>query len=146
MEREGKAVLIGEYQHTIDTKGRLIMPARFRDDLGNHFIITKGLDNCLFVYSLTEWAVLEERIRALPLSQARDLQRFFFSGAAEAEVDRQGRILIPAHLREYAAITKDIVINGALVRAEIWNKEKWQNQNSALTSDRIAEAMEKIGF
>ena len=122
------------------------MPSKLRDDLGNLFIITKGLDNCLFVYSKDEWSILEEKIKILPLSKSRDLQRFFFSGACEAESDKQGRVLIPSNLREYAKLEKDIVILGALNRCEIWNKDMWEAQRNTLTSDAIAEAMNEIGF
>ena len=110
-------MLIGEYQHTLDPKGRVNFPARLRESLGSTFIITKGLDNCLYVYSMEEWKVLEDKIRALPMSKSRNLQRFFFAGAAEAEPDKQGRVLIPAHLREYAGLTKDVTVIGASVRA-----------------------------
>lgn len=139
-------MLIGEYSHSVDDKGRINIPSKFRNDLGENFIITKGLDNCLFVYPFAEWKVLEERIKELPLSQSRDLQRFFFSGACEAEIDKQGRVVIPLNLREYAGISRDVVISGASFRAEIWNKENYEKQSLALTSDRIIEAMDKIGF
>src|SRR5690554_3808910 len=113
-------MLIGEFQHNIDPKGRISIPSRFRVDLGERFIVTKGLDNCLFVYSLDEWGRLEEKIKALPLARSRDLQRFFFSGACEVETDKQGRILIPNNLRTYAGLERDAMIIGASVRAEIW--------------------------
>jgi MraZ protein len=140
------ALLIGQYQHNIDPKGRMIMPSKFRDDLGEHFIVTKGLDGCLFVYSLAEWQVLEGKIRALPLSRSRELQRFFFSGAYEAEVDKQGRILISAPLRAYARLEKDVVVIGASTRCEIWDAAAWASQADALTPDTIAQAMNDLGF
>ena len=96
----------GEFRHSIDTKGRLFIPARLRDELGEHFTVTRGLDKCLAIYPEAEWNVLEERIRNLPMSKARDLQRFFFSSAFDAELDSQGRILLPAVLRTYAGLTK----------------------------------------
>ena len=139
-------VLIGEFQHNIDAKGRIFVPARIREDLGEQFIITKGLDNCLYVYSMEEWKVLEDKIRALPMSKSRNLQRFFFAGAAEAEPDKQGRVLIPAHLREYAGLTKDVTVIGASVRAEIWDSERYQSSCEELTSDSIAESMDELGF
>lgn len=139
-------MLIGEYQHNVDLKGRVIVPARFRDDLGDKFIVTKGLDNCLFVYSPAEWEKLEEKIRALPLSRSRDLQRFFFSGATEVETDKQGRILLPQNLRSYAGLEKDIYVVGVSIRCEIWDKQRWENQNAHLTADAIAEAMNELGF
>lgn len=139
-------MLIGEYQHALDPKGRVNFPARLRESLGTTFIITKGLDNCLYAYSLEEWKVLEDKIRALPMSKSRNLQRFFFAGAAEAEPDKQGRVLIPAHLREYAGLSKDVTIIGASVRAEIWDSERYQASCEELTSDSIAESMDELGF
>ena len=139
-------MLIGEYQHTLDPKGRVNFPARLRESLVSTFIITKGLDNCLYVYSMEEWKVLEDKIRALPMSKSRNLQRFFFAGAAEAEPDKQGRVLIPAHLREYAGLTKDVTVIGASVRAEIWDSERYQSSCEELTSDSIAESMDELGF
>jgi MraZ protein len=139
-------MLIGEYQHNIDAKGRIIMPSRFREDLGDGFILTKGLDNCLFVYPKEEGAVLVERIKALPLSKSRDLQRFLFAGAAEVEPDKQGRIVIPANLREYAGLDRDITVIGATPRAEIWDSLRWKERVAGLTAGTIAEAMSELGF
>ncbi|HAN44009.1 MAG TPA: division/cell wall cluster transcriptional repressor MraZ [Ruminococcaceae bacterium] len=139
-------MLIGEYLHSLDTKGRVNFPAKLREALGERFIITKGLDNCLFVYSYDEWKILEDKIRTLPMSKSRNLQRFLFSGAVEVEPDKQGRIVLPQNLREYASLTKDIMIIGASVRAEIWDKEKWERGCGELTSDMIAEAMDELGF
>ena len=101
-------MLIGEYQHNIDPKGRVIVPSKFREDLGERFYVTKGLDGCLFVLSPTEWDKLQEKIMAMPISKARSLQRFFFSGAAEMEPDKQGRILLPQHHHEHACLAKDL--------------------------------------
>ena len=137
-------MLIGEYQHNIDPKGRVIMPSKFREDLGSSFFITKGLDGCLFVLSPDEWTRMQEKIGAMPLSRARGLQRFFFSGAVEAQPDRQGRFLIPQPLRDYAALSKDVTIIGASSRAEIWDTERWEAFNSTLTQDSIAEAMDSL--
>ena len=139
-------LLIGEYAHTLDQKGRVNFPAKLREDLGERFILTKGLDDCLAAYSATEWAGIEARIKALPMSKARDLQRFFFSSAVEVEADKQGRIVIPANLRSYAGLEKDILIIGASNRAEIWDKQRWEASCEALTSEQIAQAMEDIGF
>lgn len=139
-------LLIGEYSHNIDVKGRMIMPARFREILGEWFIVTKGLDNCLFVYSMQEWEVLENNIKSLPLSKSRKLQRFFFAGASVAEPDKQGRIVIPANLRQYAGLQKDVVVTGASTHVEIWDKERWAEQVEGLTAESIEEAMEEIGF
>ena len=137
-------MLIGEYQHNIDAKGRVAVPSKFRDDLGLQFYITKGLDECLFVLPLAEWNRLEEKIRALPISKARGLQRFFFSGAAEVQPDKQGRILIPQQLREHAYLDKEVTIIGTLNRVEIWNTEKWKTFNSNLTQDSIEDAMDML--
>lgn len=136
----------GEYRHSIDSKGRLFMPAKFREELGQSFIVTKGLDSCLFVYSNSAWEVLEQKICALPLSKSRDLQRFFFSSAAECLPDSQGRILLPANLREYAGLSKDASIIGVSGRVEIWDSSKWNDYNGAVTAEAIADAMEELGF
>ncbi len=138
------AMLIGEYQHNIDTKGRVIVPARFREDLGEHFYITKGLDGCLFVLSPEEWTRLQDKVKAMPISKARGLQRFFFSGAAEVEPDKQGRILIPQVLRDHAQLTKDVTFIGTSSRAEIWDSKRWNEFNSTLTEESIAEAMDML--
>ncbi|MEG2295244.1 MAG: division/cell wall cluster transcriptional repressor MraZ [Oscillospiraceae bacterium] len=139
-------MLIGEYQHTLDVKGRIHFPAKLREDLGETFIVTKGLDNCLFVYSLQEWSVLEDKIRSLPMSKSRGLQRFLFSGAVQVEPDKQGRIMLPINLREYASLDKEVMVIGASVRAEIWNKEKWNADCEEITSDMVSQAMEELGF
>lgn len=143
-------MFIGEYQHTIDPKGRIIMPSRFREGLGEKFVVTKGLDECLFVYSLEEWSNLENKLKDLPLANrdARAFIRFFFSGAAECEVDKQGRVLIPSNLREFAKLDKEIVITGVSTRIEIWGKDKWDsyNDNSGMDADGIAEKMSLLGI
>jgi MraZ protein len=139
-------MLIGQYNHNIDIKGRVFFPAKFRDDLGETFVVTRGLDNCLFVYSFEEWTSLEQKIKNLPLSKARDLQRFLFSGACEVNVDKQGRILIPANLREHAGLTKEATVVGVSNRCEIWSTEKWEKATSSLEPDAIALAMEELGF
>lgn len=140
----GTLMLIGEYQHNIDPKGRVAVPARFRDDLGALFYITKGLDNCLFVLPQDEWSRLVEKIKTMPISKARGLQRFFFSGAAEVVPDKQGRILIPQQLREHAELDKEVTFIGTSSRVEIWNSKKWAEFNSVLTQDSIAEAMDML--
>ena len=138
--------MLGQYPHNIDAKGRLFFPAKLREELGDSFIVTKGLDNCLFVYSEEAWAELEKKIAALPMSKSRGLQRFFFSGAAEVEPDKQGRILIPQPLRDYASIEKDVTFIGTGDRAEIWSTERWTQFNDNLTEDSIAEAMDALSF
>ncbi len=142
-------MLIGEYSHTIDTKGRVIVPVKFRSELGERFILTKGFDGCLYGYSLTEWAAIEEKIKTLPLitgKDARNFTRFFFSSAIECEFDSQGRILISQGLRAYASLEKDLVIIGVSSRIEIWSKDKWNEYNEAQDSDDIAEKMTLLGI
>lgn len=139
-------MLIGEYQHNIDLKGRVIVPSRFREDLGDCFYVTKGLDGCLFVLSAEGWKNLQEKVSAMPVSKARGLQRFFFSGAVEAEPDKQGRILIPQNLRTYASLDRDVTFIGTSSRAEIWDTAKWNEFNTSLTQDTIAEAMDELDF
>jgi MraZ protein len=138
-------MFMGEYRHAIDDKGRLIVPARFREGLGGTFVITRGLDRCLFAYPLSEWTQLEQKLKALPFTKAdaRKFTRFFFSGACEAEVDKQGRILIPANLRDYAGLKKDCVIIGVSTRVEIWCKELWE-EYSAESEESFAEIAESI--
>ncbi len=143
-------MLIGEYEHSLDVKGRLIMPAKLREDMGEKFIITKGLDGCLFGFSQTEWSNFEEKLKTLPLTNknARDFVRFFLSGAIECEIDKQGRFLIAGNLREYANMEKDVVIIGVGTRLEIWNKDKWKNYTSDenISADEIAENMTMLGI
>ena len=124
-------MLIGQYQHNIDAKGRVIFPARFREDLGERFYVTKGLDHCLFVLPPTEWTKLQDKIMAMPMGKARGIQRFFFSGAAEVEPDKQGRITLPAPLRAYAGLKKDLAVIGAGARVEIWDAESWSTYLAA---------------
>ncbi|MDP4152659.1 MAG: division/cell wall cluster transcriptional repressor MraZ [Bacillota bacterium] len=139
-------MLLGQYQHNIDTKGRLIIPGKFREDLGESFIVTRGVDNSLFVYPMKEWLLLDEKIRALPLSTGRDLQRFFFSNAEEVSPDAQGRILIPVTLRKYAHLNREVVVIGASSRVEIWDKTTWDKNADNLTSEAILDAMTELGF
>lgn len=145
-EERGDFGVKGEFRHSIDAKGRLFIPAKLREELGERFTVTRGLDKCLAIYPEAEWHILEDRIRALPMSRARDLQRFFFSSAFDAELDSQGRILLPAGLREYAGLSRDAVIIGASSRAEIWDGARWATYNDAITEERVAEAMEELGF
>ena len=141
-------MLVGEFQHNIDAKGRMIMPAKFRDELGEKFVITKGLDKCLFVFSQEEWEKLDEKLSELSLSQGRKIQRFFYGGMTECELDKQGRVLVPQTLREYADLFKDAVVVGLAKRAEIWNKDEWERQNSEFVedSDEVAIQMEELGI
>ena len=141
-------MLIGEYEHSLDVKGRLIMPSKLRQDIGEKFITTKGLDGCLFVFSENEWLNFEAKLKALPLSDknARNFVRFFLSGATECEIDKQGRFLIPANLREAANLEKDAVIVGVGTRLEIWDKETWQKCDENISADEIAENMTMLGI
>ncbi len=139
-------MLMGTFTHNMDAKGRMNFPVKLREILGDVFIITKGLDGCLFVYSTEGFEELADKIRQVPLSKGRELQRFFMAGACEAEADKQGRILIPQSLREYAGITKDVIVIGASTRAEIWDKEKWDKFNEDFSENKLEEAMEGIDF
>ncbi len=140
----------GEYQHTVDPKGRVIVPSKFREGLGEKFIVTKGLDSCLFAYSMDEWTSLENKLKTLPFTDkdVRAFIRFFFSGATECELDKQGRILIPQNLREYASLEKDIFIIGVSSRVEIWNKTNWDaySNDDSMSADKIAEKMAMLGI
>lgn len=143
-------MFMGEYNHTIDVKGRLIIPAKFRESLGDEFVITKGLDGCLFVYTDEEWQNFENKLRTLPLTNknARQFTRFFLAGAAACEVDKQGRILIPQVLREFALLEKEVVLVGVANRVEIWSRTRWQESMEAYDDDmdEVAENMEELGF
>ena len=139
-------MLLGRYEHTVDTKGRVSVPARFREDLGERFVITRGLDNCLALYSLNEWAVLAEKVKALPMAQARTIQRYLFTGAYETEIDAQGRMVIPQNLRTFAGITKDVVIAGLSNRAEVWDREAFDKSESSVSADDVVELMSQLGF
>ncbi len=147
-QKGGDEMLVGEFQHNIDTKGRIIVPAKFRDELGEKFVITKGLDKCLFVFSQQEWERLDEKLAEQSLSKGRKIQRFFYGGMTECEIDKQGRILVPQTLREYASLIKDAVIVGLAKRAEIWSKDEWEKQNAEFVedSDDVALQMEELGI
>ena len=141
-------MLIGEYEHSLDAKGRLIMPAKLRHDMGERFIVTKGLDGCLFAFSQSEWLNFETKLKTLPLSDknARNFVRFFLSGATECELDKQGRFLIPNNLRTAANLEKESVIIGVGTRLEIWNKATWEKCDEDISADEIAENMSLLGI
>ncbi len=143
-------MLMGEYQHSVDAKGRLFMPAKLREELGESFILTLGLDNCLFVFSQAEFAILKSKLDAISIANrdARQFARFFFAGACECEVDKQGRILIPAKLRGYAGLEKDATIVGVSNRVEIWNTPKWEEIHSFdnFSPDDLSAKMELLGL
>lgn len=138
-------MFMGEHQHSIDDKGRLTIPSKFREALGATFIVTRGLDNCLFIYPMSEWSILEQKLKALPLmkSDARAFTRFFFSGATECELDKQGRVNLPKHLCEYAKLDKECMVLGVSSRVEIWSKETWAGyyEQSEQTFNEIAEKL-----
>lgn len=139
---------MGEYQHSVDAKGRLIVPAKFREALGETFVVTRGLDNCLFGYPMNEWRKLEEKLKGLPMTKkdTRAFARFFFSGATEVEIDKQGRINIPTTLMHHAHLVKECVVLGVSNRIEIWAKDAWETyfSESEQSFNEIAENM--IGF
>ena len=142
-------MLIGEYEHSLDAKGRMIMPAKLRADIGEKFILSKGLDGCLFAFSMQEWNNFEEKLKSLPLSDknARSFVRFFLAGATECEIDKQGRFLVPNNLRVIANLEKEAIIIGVGTRLEIWNKEKWQaNCDEEISPEEIAEHMSNLGI
>lgn len=143
-------MFMGEYQHSLDDKGRLIMPVKFRDGLGEAFVVTRGLDNCLFVYPNDEWRILEEKLKTLPMTSkdARAFVRFFFSGATECELDKSGRMSLPQNLREHAGLDKEVVVIGVSNRIELWAKEKWDDymSDTAESYEEIAETMERLGI
>ena len=141
-------MLIGEYEHTIDAKGRLSMPSKLRRDMGEAFIVTKGLDGCLFAFSQEEWKNFETKLKSLPLSDknARNFVRFFLAGATECEIDKQGRFLIPSNLRTAANLGKEAVIIGVGTRLEIWNKDAWTSKDKEISADEIAENMTMLGI
>lgn len=153
MSRErgcGGSMFMGEYQHTLDAKGRLIVPAKFRDELGAGAVLTRGLDNCLFLFPMSEWRILEEKLKSLPLTKAgaRQFVRFLFSGATDCELDKQGRIVVPQNLRDYADIEKDAVVIGVSNRVEIWSKEKWETymEEAEESYETIAESIVDLGI
>lgn len=143
-------MFIGEFTHAVDIKGRMSMPAKFRENLGEAFYITKGLDHCLFVFPENEWKVFEEKLKGLPLTNknARAFVRIFFSGATEGSFDKQGRILVPQSLREYAEMDKEVVVIGVGQRIEIWSTAQWEKYNDPenISYDDIAEQMEDLGI
>ena len=143
-------MLLGEYNHNLDNKGRVAVPAKFRDKLNAGAIITRGLDNCLFVFTNTEWEILAKKLVALPLAQAnsRAFVRLMLAGAMDVQLDNQGRILIPDYLRKYAGLKKQVVVAGLYNRIEIWDSERWQayKQKTESASDEIAEKLGELGI
>lgn len=143
-------MFMGEYNHTIDPKGRVIVPAKFREALGDEFVVTKGFDDCLYAYDNDEWTTFEGKIKQLPLTNpsARKMQRFFLAGACSCEVDKQGRINIPANLRDFAGLTKDVVLVGVAGHVEIWDKARYDEMmlGEDMNMDEIAANLESLGL
>ena len=141
-------MFMGQYNHTIDTKGRLIVPSKFRERLGDEFVVSKGMDGCLFVYANEDWSAFEQKLTSLPLinKEARKFARFFLAGASQVEVDKQGRILIASNLREFAGLDKEVVLVGVGSRIEIWSLENWENMDFDDDMDDISAAMESLGL
>ena len=143
-------MFMGEYRHTVDPKGRLIVPSKFRELLGTEFVVTRGLDGCLFVFPMKEWENYEEKLKQLPMTNknARSFVRFLTAGATSCEFDKQGRVLIPATLRKFAGIEKDVVLAGLLNRIEIWSEEKWNENNNyeEIDMDEIAGQLTELGL
>ncbi|MCI9189675.1 MAG: division/cell wall cluster transcriptional repressor MraZ [Lachnospiraceae bacterium] len=141
-------MFMSKYNHTIDPKGRLSIPSKYREILGDEFVVSKGMDGCLFVYANETWKEFEAKLAALPLvnRQARQLARFFLSGAQYVTVDKQGRILVPQDLRDFAGLEKDVVLSGMGSRIEVWSLEKWNEVNSQVDIDEISEGMGDMGL
>jgi len=143
-------MLIGEYQHIIDTKKRLAIPAKFRKDLGEKAVITKGLESCLVIYTLEEWARFAKKLESLPTGQAdaRNYARLQLAGASDVELDKLGRVLIPDYLKEYASLKKNVTLLGLSTKIEIWDTEKWQEHRKKTESSAgdIAERLKELGI
>ncbi len=142
-------MLIGEYTHTQDEKKRISLPAKFRKELGKKVVITRGLDNCLFMYTMKNWEVVAEKLGSLSMgaSDTRGFNRFMLAGAVEQEIDSNGRILIPEFLRDYAGLSGKVVFAGVHSRVELWNEDKWKQYQSKIlkSADQLAEKLGEIG-
>lgn len=140
----------GTYQNNLDSKGRIIIPAKFREELGEGFVLTKGLDNCLFLFPTSEWLIFRDKLKKVPLTSkdGRAFTRYFFASMTECEMDKQGRLTIPQNLREHAKIDKELVTIGVDSRIEIWSREEWEayNDSPELDSESIARNMEGLGI
>ncbi|MBI2055944.1 MAG: division/cell wall cluster transcriptional repressor MraZ [Candidatus Sungbacteria bacterium] len=143
-------MLIGEYQHTLDTKKRLAIPAKLRKEIGERMILTRGLNSCLFIYPMQQWEKLTEKLSQLPVGQGdtRSFLRLLFSGAVEVELDQLGRILVPDYLKAYAGLGTRVVVAGVFDRLEVWDEEKWNNykQEVEKNTDMIAEKLGELGL
>lgn len=143
-------MFLGEYQHTLDIKARVIVPAKFREGLGAKFVATKGLDQCVFLFPMDQWSIIESKVQALSITkpEARLFSRIFFSGATELEIDKQGRFVLPQQLREHAKIEKEMMIVGVSSRVEIWSAEMWASYNQAdgASYEVLAESLAGLGL
>jgi len=143
-------MFFGEHSHTIDSKGRVSIPAKYRDQFTEQLVITRGLDHCLWIYTQTEWDKIAERLSTLPISQkkSRAFSRLMLAGAWEASLDSLGRIILPEYLRQYAALNKHVIIAGLYNRLELWDEDRWQNYSAQTQtdSDEIAESMSELGI
>jgi len=145
---EVEHMFLGEYAHTIDDKGRLTLPAKYRTDLASGVVVTRGLDKCLFVFPMEEWKKLSEKVSALPLTdmQAREFRRLLFSGATDADLDKQGRVLLPQYLREYAELNGNVIVAGLNTHMEIWAPDAWNTIRANLDSAANVEQWAKLGI
>ncbi len=141
-------MFMGRYNHTIDPKGRLSIPSKYREVLGDEFVVSKGMDGCLFVYANDAWKDFEAKLASLPMvnEEARQLVRFFLSGAQYVTVDKQGRILVPQDLRDFAGLEKDVVLAGTGKKIEVWSLEKWEEKNAQIDINKIAQGMAGLGL
>lgn len=142
-------MLIGEFNHSVDNKNRIIIPRKLRESLGDAVIISKGLDGCLYIYPKNEWKIFEEKLKALPMTNknARAFVRFFYSGATEVNPDKSGRALIPKSLIDYGDIKSEVVSVGMIDKVEIWSKERWEDyNNNEIDMDEVAEQMNELGI
>ena len=139
---------MGKYNHTIDPKGRLSIPSKYREVLGDEFVVSKGMDGCLYVYANDDWKVFEGKLASLPLmsEEARQFARFFLSGAQPVTVDKQGRILMPQDLRDFAGLEKDVVLAGMGSRIEIWSLERWKANNDSIDINAISRGVMNLGL
>ena len=138
--------LNGTFYQAMDVKGRMSFPNKLREIIGESFVVTKGIDECLFVYSLENFEVLSEKLENLPMSTARNIQRFFLASAQVVEADKQGRILIPMSLRNFAHLEKDIVVAGVSGRAESWDRKRWDDYNAAISEEDVMASMEGLNI
>ena len=141
-------MFMGRYNHTIDPKGRLSIPSKYREVLGDEFVVSKGMDGCLYVYANDDWKVFEGKLASLPLmsEEARQFARFFLSGAQPVTVDKQGRILMPQDLRDFAGLEKDVVLAGMGSRIEIWSLERWKANNDSIDINAISKGVMNLGL